>query len=107
MGRTPVRRAAPLEVRAVGRADEAPPQDLFEKLEPPKRVVNTRAQATLEQLLARRGAPTREQINTRDTPRTIEVYPIKRAAVEVWVRVGGGAGLATVYELDHEREILP
>lgn len=86
---------------------EAPPQDLFEKLAPPERVRNDRAQATLEQLLARRGAPEPEKINTRDTPRTIEVYPVLRAAVEVWVRVGGGAGLGTIYEFDHEREILP
>lgn len=78
---------------------------LDEKLAPAQRVANTKAQARLEQLLVRRGSPA--HVDTRNPPPTLEVLPIACAWVEVWRRVGGSAGQRTVYELDHEREVLP
>lgn len=79
---------------------------LDEKLAEPERVKNTRAQARLDQLLVRRGAPDPSEIT--DPPGVLEVHPIARpGVVEVWYRIGGTGGLKTLYELDHEREVLP
>lgn len=76
--------------------------DLAEKLASVKSVRNTRAQARLDQLVARRGcAP----VDSRRPPTALEVRPVLCARVEVWVRVGGAAGLKTVYELDREERL--